>query len=350
MQVLNVKENDKLLIIAPHPDDECIGAGGVLALYASQCMVIVLSDGREGQGMVPAEAEKEIRKAEFCDEMSHLGIADYRMLGYEDGTLMQHLDCLEMVDLSPYTKIFVTGVHDGHPDHKAACLGVYQALRRQGIKDTEIYFYEVHAPLQEVTHMLDITDVIGRKLRLIRFHQSQLGSMPYDRYAESMAGYRALQNRMEGHYIETYTRMSPEYDPYDTAAAELDERLQKSILFYQILTRWVEMKIKGYSIAEVIKKRGFYKVAVYGYAEIGKLLCQELAQAGMEAAYVLDRKVTHTEDEKISVFVPQKGLPEVDAVVVTAVYYFHEIEKELIEMGFHNIVSLRDLMMGSELR
>ena len=91
LQVLNVKENDKLLIIAPHPDDECIGAGGVLALYASQCMVIVLSDGREGQGMVPAEAEKEIRKAEFCDEMSHLGIADYRMLGYEDGTLMQHL-------------------------------------------------------------------------------------------------------------------------------------------------------------------------------------------------------------------------------------------------------------------
>ena len=159
-----------------------------------------------------------------------------------------------------------------------------------------------------------------------------------------------MQNRMEGHYIETYTRMSPEYDPYDTAAAELDERLQKSILFYQILTRWVEMKIKGYSIAEVIKKRGFHKVAVYGYAEIGKLLCQELAQAGMEAAYVLDRKVTHTEDEKISVFVPQKGLPEVDAVVVTAVYYFHEIEKELIEMGFHNIVSLRDLMMGSELR
>lgn len=349
MQVLNVKENDKLLIIAPHPDDECIGAGGVLALYADQCTVIVLSDGREGQGKFPPEMEKEMRKTEFASEMSFLNITDYQMLDYEDGTLMQHMECLETIDLSAYTKIFVTGVYDSHPDHKAACLGLYQALHKQRIKETEIYFYEVHAPLREVTHMLDITDIIDKKSQLIRFHQSQLGSLPYDRYAKSMAEYRALQNRMGGCYIETYAYMSPKHNLYD-ATAELEARLQKSILFYQILTRWVEMKIKGGSVAEVIKKRGIHMVAIYGYAEMGKLLCMELVQAGMEVVYVLDRKVTHTENEKIPVFVPQKGLPEVEAVVVTAVYYFHEIEKELMEMGFHNIVSLRDLVKENDLQ
>lgn len=58
--------------------------------------------------------------------------------------------------------------------------------------------------------MLDITDVLDRKLHLIRFHQSQLRGLAYDKMAKSMAEYRALQNRREGHYIEAYTCMGPE--------------------------------------------------------------------------------------------------------------------------------------------
>ena len=34
----------------------------------------------------------------------------------------------------------------------------------------------------------------------------------------------------------------------------------------------------------------------------------------------------------------------VDAVVVTAVYYFEEIKNELMQLGFDNIISLRTLV------
>lgn len=46
---LSVSNQDKIVIIAPHPDDECIGTGGLLALYPTLCDVIVLTDGRQGQ-------------------------------------------------------------------------------------------------------------------------------------------------------------------------------------------------------------------------------------------------------------------------------------------------------------
>ena len=48
MNEINIKSNDKILIVAPHPDDECIGTGGILCKYHKQCTVIVLTDGALG--------------------------------------------------------------------------------------------------------------------------------------------------------------------------------------------------------------------------------------------------------------------------------------------------------------
>ena len=46
---MRIQENDKLLIVAPHPDDESIGCGGLLSLYGKQCDVLLLTDGRLGK-------------------------------------------------------------------------------------------------------------------------------------------------------------------------------------------------------------------------------------------------------------------------------------------------------------
>ena len=343
MQKLTIKSQDRILIVAPHPDDECIGAGGILALYPQMCTVLVLTDGRQGQGDVLPEKERRIRKREFKAEMDELGIEHYQMLDYEDGTLMQHTDCLIDIPLSCYTKIFVTGVSDNHPDHTAACLSVYNALRYQKIYKIEIYLYEVHSLMQQPSHMLDISDVIDKKMRLIRFHKSQLTSLPYDLLSKSMAEYRGIQNRQTGRYLETYLHRLPDDQP-DDRTIELEEKLQKQILFYWILTSWMDYKIKGHNIAELLERSGCHKIAVYGYAELGQLLCRELKETGVEVAYVLDKKVLKTEWENIPVYMPEKGLQEVDGVVVTAIYYFDEIKSELLEIGFRNVISFKKLL------
>lgn len=342
MQILEIHSKDRILIIAPHPDDECIGPGGILCLFPKQCSVLVLSDGREGGKSVASEMEKEIRKKEFIEEMHFLGINEYQMLGYKDGTLMKHTDCLKQVDLSKYTKIFVTGTHDNHPDHTAAYLSVYHALHEQEIINLEIYIYEVHDALQGATHMIDITNVIDKKQQIIRFHKSQIKQMPYDRYAKCAAQYRALQNKMCGQFIEVYSLVS--MSSGTGCNAELEQKLQKNNLLYSVLTCWMELKLKGRNIAEVLISKGFYKVSVYGYAELGKLLCQEFLNTEVETVYILDRKVKVAEGIGTSVYMPEKCLPKVDAVVVTAVYYFDEIKESLMEMGFENIISLRELL------
>lgn len=343
MQVLSLNNNDKILILAPHPDDECIGTGGILALFPKLCSVIVLTDGRQGQGMVSPEIEKEIRKKEFLSEMTIAGIHNYKMLDYEDGTLMQHTDCLVDEDLSVYTKIFVTGVNDRHADHTAACISLLKALKSQKLSEIEIYVYEVHVMLQDVTHMLDITKVINKKMELIRFHKSQLEGLAYDCLARSMSEYRAIQNRMPKHFIETYQKISLQND-LKNSTIELEKQLQKSTLFYWVLTRWMDVNLKGFHLADVLKAQNYHSIAIYGYAELGKLLYSELARDGFKASYIIDKKVKNTEKDNLCVFFPQKGLPLVDAVVVTAVYYFEEIKKELMQLGFNNVISLRTLV------
>ena len=343
MQPLEISDNDRILIIAPHPDDECIGAGGLLALYHGRCEIWVMTDGRQGQGDRTSEEERTIRKNEFEDEMRILDISSYRFWGYADGTLMQQKGCFDDKRLDRFSKIFVTGLNDNHADHMAACRYLADALRKQGNDSAEVYVYEVHAMLQTPTHFLDITSVMEEKLRLIRCHRSQLSSLKYDESARCMAELRAIQSRKAGCYYETYQRMRSA-DVVEDSTFILQDELQKSRLFYWVLTRWVKMKNEGHSCAYVLKKRGIHSIAVYGYAEIGKLLCEELIGTDIEVRYIIDKKVEKSEDDSIKVYIPQENLPDVDAVIVTVIYYYDEIRSELEKLGLKNIISFGELI------
>lgn len=343
MQYLDIKETEQILVVAPHPDDECIGAGGVLALYPKQCSVVVLTDGRQGQGDVAPEKEKSIRREEFIREMEYAGIASYQMMDYADGTLLQHTDCLFGFDLSSYTKIFVTGTQDGHADHTAACISVFRAMGEQKETKKEVYVYEVHMPLQEITHVLDIKPVLKKKQELIRFHQSQLAGMEYDRLAECLAQYRGIQNGGKDSCLEAYCAVNS-IESMGQFGTETESQLQKYKLFYWVLTRWMKLKMCGTNMADVLRGEGYRKIAIYGYAEIGQLLCRELCQEGFEVSYIMDKKVVESGYKGIPVYYPKAGLPEVDAVVVTAVYYYDDIRADLSGMGFGSLVSFRELI------
>lgn len=341
---IRITREDKLLIIAPHPDDECIGAGGILAVYPEICDVILLTDGRHGQKNVAPDKEKEIRAREFENEMEYAKVHSYRMLGYEDGTLMRHLDCLHDVDLSVYTKIFIPWGDDNHPDHTAGYLCAMRRLRQQHITNAEVYQYEVHVPFHDVTHMLDITPYIEDKLRLIRFHKSQMSVADYDKRAEALGKYRACQYNVSERYLETYMRVDLRGDSLDTQVSDREKTLQKYIQFYRIFTRWIRLKIEGYSIAGYLYARGFNRVAIYGYSDLGKLLHKELLQSDIEVAAVLDKRDVGGTVVGGCVINPSELKAEVDAILVTAVFYYDEISAELQGMGYGNVISLEKIV------
>ena len=76
--LLNLKDCDRILVVAPHADDECIGCGGLLLKYAAQTDVLLLSDGRYGINRNDPNASPEetriLRQKEFHAVMSFLKI------------------------------------------------------------------------------------------------------------------------------------------------------------------------------------------------------------------------------------------------------------------------------------
>lgn len=344
MRVLTLTKQDKILIIAPHPDDECIGTGGILCLYPEICDIVVLTDGAVGQGDIKLDECRKIRREEFRQEMQCLGIDRYRFLDFPDGNLMQYIDCLNNYDLSPYTKIFVTGSRDNHADHTAAYLCLIHALQFQGVSDVEVYLYEVHNPLEDVSHYLDITDCIDKKLELIRKHVSQLVTVPYDRYALISSEYRALQNRMNGHYIEVYSLIQPDAI-IDQQRVSLENELQKFKQFYRTLTKWMYLS-SFIDIADILLDMGITSYAIYGYAELGKILRKKMDESrhSIELLYVLDKKIDQDPDGNLNFYYPGNEPFKAEIIIVTAIYYYEEIENELQAYGYKSIISLEKLI------
>ena len=341
MQALSINRDDRILVIAPHPDDECIGAGGLLCLYNDQCDVLVLTDGALGQGDISLEECRKLRRKEFIAEMKFANIRQYSMLDVSDGTLMEHSECLMNIDLKSYTKIFVTGERDNHPDHTAAFVCLREAIKKQSADMLEIYQYEVHNPLACPTHYLNITSCIDNKIGLIRKHKSQLSKVPYDEYAKTSGKYRAIQNRMSNEYIEVYSLVDISSEG-DVQQLELQKKLQKFSLFYQVLTKWM-IKESIHSIESYLKERDVKRVSIYGYAELGEILRLRIEKS-IEVAYILDKKVTEDPKGEIAFCYPRAGLPKVDLIIVTAIYYYKEIRQELSKMGYSNIISLPEII------
>lgn len=343
MKALDIKDDDRILIIAPHPDDECIGPGGVLLLYAKQCEVIVLTDGRQGQGDIAPEKEKQIRKQEFINEMKRLDIDRFRMLDIEDGTLLSHIDCLTKFCFREYSKIFVTGIWDRHPDHKAAFLCVKEAVKGKASGEMpECYLYEVHTPLQSPTHFLDISDVMEEKSQLIRIHKSQLKDLPYDALAKQCASYRATLYRMPEKKIEVYEEVDLR-GKADAGISETEVLLQKERVNGWVLKRWVSLFLEGSRISDELSEKGITPIYIYGYGELGKLLIRELSDTEIKIEAVIDRRAEQFTGDKMTVIHLEKAncrLP----VIVTAIYEYSHIRKQLEAFGFKEIYSLRSLL------
>lgn len=163
---------DRIAIIAPHPDDECLGASAALLMAADRTDVFVLTDGSHGDPKKNVEEEATVRKRQFEAEMDHVKPNRWEWIGIEDTKLKEHQNAADQIDFTPYTKIFLPWLESFHPDHRAAA-GICLATIRKQKASAECFTYEVNAPFHRPTHYIDITAVADEKRRLVRFHEDQ---------------------------------------------------------------------------------------------------------------------------------------------------------------------------------
>src|SRR5947209_12809157 len=86
-----VTERRTLLAVHAHPDDECIGTGGVLARYAAdgvRTVLVTCTDGAVGEISDPALATPEnlaeVRSRELDESVRILRVSRLVKLGYRD--------------------------------------------------------------------------------------------------------------------------------------------------------------------------------------------------------------------------------------------------------------------------
>ena len=119
----------RLVVVAPHPDDEILACGGLMALHArrgGKCVVVAVTDGEASHGedhRWRAGQLGETRRAERACGLAQLGCAqaEVHRLGLPDSKVASHLETLqsELAKRMQWGDIVVTTWrHDGHPDHE----------------------------------------------------------------------------------------------------------------------------------------------------------------------------------------------------------------------------------------
>lgn len=121
----------------------------------------------------------------------------------------------------------------------------------------------------------------------------------------------------------------------------------KHLALFLMMDHWVRVKQEGKHLADYFEKKGYQKIAVYGMSYAGETLLAELKNSTVEVAYGIDRNADSLYSD-VDIVSIEDDLENVDAIVVTAITFFDEIEKQLSEKMDCPIISLEDILYEIE--
>ncbi|MGB7630064.1 MAG: PIG-L deacetylase family protein, partial [Candidatus Deferrimicrobium sp.] len=219
-ELLQEPEGRRILVLAPHMDDEVIGCGGTVrkcVLSGKEVAVAYMTDGRFGDDDLAAASGSEreeiqrrlirVRREEAHRACQILGIGHISFLDAEDANLRltpeireKLLDVLSSVRPDAVLCPFFT---DDHPDHRETTRILLEVTEDTGFS-FDCYCYEVWSPLYP-NCLVDITGVMDCKRRALEAYPSQLKGINYPRVMEALNVYRSMRVSRGG-YAEAFWR------------------------------------------------------------------------------------------------------------------------------------------------
>jgi LmbE family N-acetylglucosaminyl deacetylase len=171
----------RVLAVAPHPDDEAIGCGGALARHSAcgdQVCIAYITDGRRSRALGLGPAEMAVRRrAEAMESAAALGAGRVEWLGLAEGewTDEQFRASLRALlrQLAPQL-IYAPSRVDFHPEHARVACALALALA-DAPADTRVRVYQVQVPLTPaLTNLVaDISGVIAANTAALRAYATQ---------------------------------------------------------------------------------------------------------------------------------------------------------------------------------
>lgn len=218
---IDVATMQRVVVVAAHPDDESLGAGGLLARCAAAGVpstVLLLTDGDASHPRSPTHSRAalgERRRRESvvaaaalgvdADRLVHLGIPDGEVAAHEDDVVAAVVELVgdgrDALLVAPYRG-------DGHPDHEAAGRAAAVAAVRTDARLLEYPIWLLHAgepsALEgvEVVHLALDEHERAAKRQAIAAHGSQVHPLSDEPGDEVLLGEHVLERFRDG--VERY--------------------------------------------------------------------------------------------------------------------------------------------------
>lgn len=205
----------RVLVLAPHPDDETLGCGGSIRLLAEKGVPVKVLFLTRGDKALPGSGSSysALREKEAKKALRILGISDYEFFRYPDRELYAGLDDMSAAvsaridEFRPDT-LYSPSVIDLNPDHRAAA-GMALALQeRYGLS---VAFYELTTPIRPNV-LVDISGVFGLKRKAIKAYKSQLKITDYLRLVTALNTYRTFTLGKKVSYAEAFWVLSGKWE------------------------------------------------------------------------------------------------------------------------------------------
>lgn len=113
--------------------------------------------------------------------------------------------------------------------------------------------------------------------------------------------------------------------------------------YYSLTTRWIMLKNENIKLEEYFSKHNIKSIAIYGMGELGNLLVGELKNSNINICYAIDKMVGQSYKD-IPVITPDGQYKKVDTIIVSAIFDFENIEKEIKKYTKIPIISLEDII------
>lgn len=117
----------------------------------------------------------------------------------------------------------------------------------------------------------------------------------------------------------------------------------KHMGLFLLMNQWVKINQEGKRIADYFVENNYYSIAVYGMSYVGETLVNELKDSEVKVLYGIDKAADNIYSE-LDIVSPEDKMCEVDAVVVTSIAFFDEIEEQLRKRINCPIISLEDIV------
>jgi LmbE family N-acetylglucosaminyl deacetylase len=185
--------DQRVLVVAAHPDDEILGCGGTVARFVdagADISVVIGSAGREGVSTPGLDTAAALRE---------LGVSSLKSLGLSD----QGLDVLRLADIVTQLEAVVRAFQptivlthhrgDVNQDHEAVFKAVLVATRPPESCVQQVYSFDTASSTEwgfprnfHPDTWVDISSTLDRKLAAMSHYAAELRDYPHPRSIEAL--------------------------------------------------------------------------------------------------------------------------------------------------------------------